>query len=462
MKISINKYELASVMYNYEKYKETSLIGRNIRYENLQGVIKKLEHRSLFKIVKTGSSFNGRDINLIKVGSGKTKVFMWSQMHGDESTSTRAICDLLNFLSANDDCRTIREKIFNSVSLFIVPMLNPDGAENYTRENAQMIDINRDAIAQQTPEGKLLYKLKNEIQPEFGFNLHDQSSGYSAGLNYKPSTISLLAPPFNEAVEINEIRIRAMKLIVSLYKDLNEIIPGHIARYDDEFEPRAFGDNFTKDGVSTILIEAGGWSTDPDREYVRKIYFSALVKSLLTIADKSYEAENESEYFDIPENKERLFDLIIRNVLVYRNEKIYKVDIAIKREELFDETSNRIFYKGTIADFGDLSTFFGYDDYNLDKHFLELPQIAGDENMSIENFLKNKIAYIKSNQSKQKWIDKPINTFNLIEPNLQIELDGLANFFLTKNGQTKFAVINGFLIDLSKNLHFTGNGLVLP
>lgn len=462
MKISINKYELASVMYNYEKYKETSLIGRSIRYENLQSVIKKLEHSSLFKIVKTGSSFNGRDINLIKVGSGKTKVFMWSQMHGDESTSTRAICDLLNFLSANDDCRTIREKIFHSVSLFIVPMLNPDGAENYTRENAQMIDINRDAIAQQTPEGKLLYKLKNEIQPDFGFNLHDQSSGYSAGLNYKPSTISLLAPPFNEAVEINEIRILAMKLIVSLYKELNEIIPGHIARYDDEFEPRAFGDNFTKDGVSTILIEAGGWATDPDREYVRKIYFSALVKSLLTIADKSYEAENESEYFDIPENKERLFDLILRNVLVYRNEKIYKVDIAIKREELFDETSNRIFYKGTIADFGDLSTFFGYNDYNLDEHFLELPQIAGDENMSIENFLKNKIAYIKSNQSKQKWIDKPINTFNLIEPNLQIELDGLANFFLTKNGQTKFAVINGFLIDLSKNLHFTGNGLVLP
>lgn len=462
MKISTNKYELASVMYNYEKYKETSLIGRSVRYENLQGVIKKLEHNSLFEIVKAGSSFNGRDINLIKVSSGKTKVFMWSQMHGDESTSTRAICDLLNFLSANDDCRTIREKIFSSVSLFIVPMLNPDGAENYTRENAQMIDINRDAIAQQTPEGKLLYKLKNEIQPEFGFNLHDQSSGYSAGLNYKPSTISLLAPPFNEAVDVNETRLRTMKLIVSLYKELNEIIPGHIARYDDDFEPRAFGDNFTKDGVSTILIEAGGWATDPDREYVRKIYFSALVKSLLTIADKSYEAENESDYFDIPENKERLFDLIIRNVFVSKNEKSYKVDIAIKREELFDETSNRIFYKGTIADFGDLSTFFGYDDYNLDKHFLELSQIAGDENMSIENFLKNKIAYIKSSQSKQKWIDKPINTFNLIEPNLQIELDGLANFFLTKNGQTKFAVINGFLIDLSKNLHFTGNGLVLP
>ena len=462
MKIRTNKYELASVMYNYEKYKQTSIIGRSVRYENLQGIIEKFEHKSLFEIKKVGSSFNDRDINLIKVGSGKIKVFMWSQMHGDESTSTRAICDLLNFLSAHDDCQIIREKIFNSVTLFIVPMLNPDGAENHSRENAQMIDINRDALAQQTPEGQLLYKLKNEIQPDFGFNLHDQSSGYSAGLNYKPSTISLLAPPYNEAVDINETRIRVMKLIVSLYKELNEIIPGHIARYDDEFEPRAFGDNFTKDGVSTILIEAGGWATDPYREYVRKIYFSALVKSLLTIADESYEAENESDYFDIPENKERLFDLILRNVLVSQNEKTYKVDIAIKREELFDETSNRIFYKGTIADFGDLSTFFGYDEYDMDGHFLELPQIATEENMPVENFLKRKIAFIKSSQSKQKWVDKPINTFNLIEPDLQIELDGLANFFLTKKGHTKFAVINGFLIDLSKNLHFTGNGLVLP
>lgn len=462
MKINTNKYELASVMYNYEKYKETSIIGRSVRYENLQGFIKKLEQRSLFKIEKAGLSFNERNIYLIKLGTGKTKVFMWSQMHGDESTSTRAICDLLNFLSAKDDCRRARDKIFNSVTLFIVPMLNPDGAENYTRENAQLIDINRDAVAQQTPEGKLLYKLKNEIQPDFGFNLHDQSSGYSAGLNYKPSTISLLAPPFNEEVEINETRIRAMKLIVSLYKELSEIIPGHIARYDDEFEPRAFGDNFTNDGVSTILIEAGGWATDPDREYVRKIYFSALVKSLLTIADKSYEIENESDYFDIPENKERLFDLILRNISVTRNKKTYKVDIAIKREEFFDETSKRIYFKGTIADIGDLSTFFGYDEYDMDGHYLELPQITTAENMPVENLLKRKIAFIKSSQSKQNWVDKPINIFDLIEPNLQLELEGIANFFLTKNRQAKFAVINGFLIDLSKNLHFSGNGLVLP
>jgi hypothetical protein len=76
--------------------------------------------------------------------------------------------------------------------------------------------------------------------------------------------------------------------------------------------------------------------------------------------------------------------------------------------------------------------------------------------------LKRKIAFIKSSQSKQNWVDKPINIFDLIEPNLQLELEGIANFFLTKNRQAKFAVINGFLIDLSKNLHFSGNGLVLP
>ena len=35
----------------------------------------------------------------------------------------------------------------------MVPMLNPDGAERFQRRNAQGIDINRDALLLQSPEG---------------------------------------------------------------------------------------------------------------------------------------------------------------------------------------------------------------------------------------------------------------------------------------------------------------------
>lgn len=458
-----NKYELSSVMYNYEKYKETSIIGRNVRLAQIQPILERHKNNSLFEIEKAGSSFENRDINLIKIGSGDTKVFFWSQMHGDESTSTRAIFDLLNFFSAEDDTLSIKEKILSNITLYIIPMLNPDGSERFTRENAQLIDINRDAIAQQTPEGKLLYELKNKINPDFGFNLHDQSSGYSAGKSYKSSTISLLAPPFNESIDTNETRLCSMKLIVALFNELNDVIPGHIARYDDEFEPRAFGDNFTKDGVSTILIEAGGWATDPEREYVRKVYFSALVKSLLSIADKSYESENENIYYEIPENKERLYDLILRNVSVKNVENNYSVDIAIKHNEFLDQDSNKIYYKGSIADIGDLSTFHGYAEQDMAGFELHLPELSSDNTLiSVEELLKNRIAYIKSNENKLKWTKKPINYYNFMEPSRELKIDGPANFFLSKNSETKFAIINGFMIDLSKPIRFTKNGLILP
>ena len=57
-----------------------------------------------------------------------------------------------------------------------------------------------------------------------------------------------------------------------------------IARYDDEFEVRAFGDNLTKWGTSVVLIETGPYpGPDPDAALVR-MNFVALLTSLDALA----------------------------------------------------------------------------------------------------------------------------------------------------------------------------------
>jgi hypothetical protein len=38
---------------------------------------------------------------------------------------------------------------------------------------------------------------------------------------------------------------------------LNKFIPGYIGRYDDEYNPRAFGDRISEWGTPVILIETG-------------------------------------------------------------------------------------------------------------------------------------------------------------------------------------------------------------
>ncbi|WKZ68750.1 MAG: M14 family zinc carboxypeptidase [Melioribacteraceae bacterium] len=450
--------EISSIMFNYDNYKEKSVIGKYVNRNKISEFLNKIRSNDRYELKIIGKSYEGRIIDLIKIGNGKTKVLFWSQMHGDESTSTRAILDLINFFEANDDTNSLRERILENISLYIIPMLNPDGAEIFTRRNAQQIDINRDAIAQQSPEGKLLYEIKNEVKPDFAFNLHDQSSGYSAGINYKSSTISLLSPPFNYNADINDTRKKAMQLIVSLYDELSQIIPGHIARYSDEFEPRAFGDNFTKDGIPTILIEAGGWASDPDREFVRKLFFNSLIKSLRAISENSLSNYDENNYFNIPENKELLFDLILRNVNVKKNNSVHKIDIAVKREPFLDSTENKVYYKGIIADIGDLSTFYGYDEIDVSNLFLHHPKVEQTNKLGLIDLLKNGVLF-KKELSKSDFTEIPINFYSKTQPNTELQVDGFANFYLTTNNEIKFAIINGYLIDLTKPLNFEGNGL---
>ncbi|MCK7519053.1 MAG: hypothetical protein MZV64_15670 [Ignavibacteriales bacterium] len=83
-----------------------------------------------------------------------------------------------------------------------------------------------------------------------------------------------------------------MKLIGELYKMLNHFIPGHIAKYRDDYEPRAFGDNFQKWGTSTILVESGVWKDDTEKSILRKLNFISFISAFYSIASKSYKHES--------------------------------------------------------------------------------------------------------------------------------------------------------------------------
>ena len=51
-----------------------------------------------FDVSKVGESFEGREIHLIRIGSGSDKILLWSQMHGDEPSATPALFDMLHYL----------------------------------------------------------------------------------------------------------------------------------------------------------------------------------------------------------------------------------------------------------------------------------------------------------------------------------------------------------------------------
>ncbi len=193
----------------------------------------------------------------------------------------------------------------------MIPMLNPDGAERFQRRNAQGIDVNRDARRLQTPEGQLLKAVRDELDPDFGFNLHDQSAAVRVGQSDRGVAIALLAPAFNEARDVDEKRRRAMQVATLLIEAVNPLVGDHIAKYDDTFNPRAFGDLMGAWGASTVLIEAGAWEGDPQKQHLRMTNFVGILIALDAIATGRYAQYDPGVYESLEYNGRRVTDLLI-------------------------------------------------------------------------------------------------------------------------------------------------------
>jgi hypothetical protein len=346
---------------NYEQYKEAAITNRLFKHADIVPLIQKHAATGLFKNEIAGKSVQGRSIHHLTAGKGKTKVLLWSQMHGDESTATMALFDLFNFLSADDQFNSFRKNILNKLELHFVPMLNPDGAEVWTRRNSMNIDINRDAQNLATPEANILMDLGQSIKPKYGFNLHDQSILYSVGDSKEPATISFLAPAFNKAKDMNEVRSNAVKTIVAMNKAIQTKIPGKVAKYDDTYDARCFGDQFQGMGISAILIESGGYLKDPEKQEIRKVNFYALITALEAIANQSVAKEDVNAYWAIPDNNRSLYDIIVRNVQFPGESKSTSLGI-IRHQQIDTAGFKNINYTGVIAKVDDLDKSFGYEE----------------------------------------------------------------------------------------------------
>ncbi len=298
----------------YPKIKEDKLFGKWVTLSDVEPLIQSL-NKELFQVELLGTSEEDRNIYKLKLGTGTKKIMIWSQMHGNESTGTKALFDLFKFLDAYPE-HEIVTSILNNCEITIIPMLNPDGSLAYTRVNSKNVDLNRDAVALEACESKLLRNTLDTFNPKFCFNLHDQRTIFGVEGTQNPATISFLAPSEEESRALTLGRKETMNVIIAMNNLLQQVIPNHVGRYTDEFYPTATGDNFQKLGHNTILIEAGHYPNDYNREEARKFNFYSLLEGLHYIANNNDFSDYEA-YFDIPNNNKLFFDVIHR----YKNKK---------------------------------------------------------------------------------------------------------------------------------------------
>ena len=362
----------------YEKVKFHQITGRYVTNSHLD-LVKK-EFAEDFIIEETGRSVQDKPIYLFKLGAGRKKVLLWSQMHGNESTTTKAIFDMLNAFKTDKTNDGLQE-IDKSCSLYIIPILNPDGAEAYTRVNANSKDLNRDLQELSQPESRVLMDLYKKIKPDFCLNLHDQRTIFSAGNNPNPATLSFLTPSKDPERSIDDSRKTSMSLITAMVKDLSPELDGQIGRYDDAFNINCAGDTFQHLSTPTILFEAGHYRDDYEREKVREFVFRALLSCLFHISEDNISLENYREYFDIPENQKLFNDIIIRNAELEEGVK----DIGVQfREKL---KNGRIEFEPVIEEIASGISKSGHREIDAAGKKISLP----GKGSFTENVIVNKI-----------------------------------------------------------------------
>jgi hypothetical protein len=456
----------------YHLIHDKALTTNRFSYADFRQAVSKYEQGSKFDTQALGQSVEGRSIYSYTIGSGPKKVILWSQMHGNESTATRALLDVFQFFNQDKLFTQTGEQILAALTIKIIPMLNPDGAERFQRRNAQGIDINRDARALQAPESRILKKAIDEFTPDFAFNLHDQRRIYNIKDSSQSSVISFLAPAYDESESVNDIREEAMLMIAELNSLLQGTIAGGVGRYDDSYTTRAFGDNVQCWGISTVLVESGWLADDMEKEQVRKLNFLLLLSAFESLSTNHYRGFTLADYEGIPMNDDKMFDLLIK--CAFRTVNGFKgmIDIGVNRAEISIPGTKSYYSQGVVEDIGDLSAYHGFTTIDEDGlclrpgkiHEQSINRVEDLDSLDIGALLKDGILFIRvKDMPEQVNLEQPINLVNKTFPDkdAMVKFEGPANFLLTtQDGETKYIILNGFLLE-PDNIPAHVNGIVL-
>lgn len=356
----------------YDSFKEVRIKERAFSYELWLNLIDEWKKSPLLAVSEIGKTYEGLPIHQVVFGVGPIHICAWSQMHGDEATATMALADIFLFLSGKSEkLLELREILHQKITLFAIPRLNADGADRWTRETALGIDMNRDAIKKNSPEAKILHEWAHQINPAFSFNLHDQHRLYSVGNTPHQTHIALLATTGDESGTWTDSRIKAGKLANRLTQIVEKIYPNKIAKWTDEYNPRAFGDYFQAQGFGLILLESGGAGWDLEKQSLRKTNACLLLDAFYAIATEEWRTENLSTYQSLLTNEKNIFDIKLINAPIRSNDEFVRADVGLNISE--DFINGKIVFLWTLEEIGDLSIYPGLTEIDASDYQLAVP-----------------------------------------------------------------------------------------
>lgn len=135
---------------------EDFIFSSNIVYENLDSLQASYP---FLEVGSTGRSVLGKDIPYVRVGRGQKEVFYSAAIHANEWITSIVLLEFLHeYCAAIQNNGTIwgfsARYLFESVSIYIIPIVNPDGVDLVTGALSSSSDAYRQAqeIANNFPD----------------------------------------------------------------------------------------------------------------------------------------------------------------------------------------------------------------------------------------------------------------------------------------------------------------------
>lgn len=299
------------------------------------------------------------DLTLEELGAalqenGKPTVHYQAQIHGNETSGCAAAMGLMKYLNT-----PAGEKLLDSINLYIIPRLNPEGALLYRRQGGQGLDLNRDYFAFYGRETKGSFRAFRAFLPCLVIDAHElRSRKLSRVMRYEDIQLSGGCAP-NGDPELYENNLNLMFAATDEMQKMglrNYFYLDHISGVGMATSTRYFFER----GAMTVLIESRGIDLGFGR-YHRRIMgqFTAARRILEEVAEnpEKYSAPSKREregflstkgdfvvsgaYTDDPENDPKFpiydFDVQTGELLKTENKPvtIYRKPVKTRRRTWF-------------------------------------------------------------------------------------------------------------------------------
>lgn len=158
-----------TIKYNFKK---------SLSYNEIEDYLNKLNNSEIVNLYKIGQSVDNRNIYGVEIGNGTKEIFLDANIHAAETANTPILIQFMSeIVNMYENMNKNANKALNEYKLVIMPCINPDGYEIFTK-----------GIESISNKNLWVYKNKNKINFE---NLKSNANGVDINRNFPTQNAGL-------------------------------------------------------------------------------------------------------------------------------------------------------------------------------------------------------------------------------------------------------------------------------